>query len=165
MNLAEQEILTQKSIPSDRRNSLIKRFIDVRKFSEKLTSPLETEDFVIQSMQDVSPTKWHLAHTTWFFEAFVLNKAAADYKSPNPLYAYLFNSYYVQMGERWTRNQRGWLSRPTVREVMEYRNYVEDALISFLENCDDNIFDEYAPLVEIGLNHEQQHQELILTDI
>jgi ergothioneine biosynthesis protein EgtB len=164
MNLTEQEILTQPGI-SDKKNNLIKRFIDVRKFTGKLTSPLEIEDFVIQSMQDVSPAKWHLAHTTWFFEAFILNKADANYKSPHPLYAYLFNSYYVQMGERWIRNQRGWLSRPTVREIMEYRNYVEDALINFLTICNDETFDEYAPLVEIGLHHEQQHQELILTDI
>lgn len=168
MSLIESRIHTDTKIKNDfveLRNKLINRFIEVRKLSLKLTYPLETEDFVIQSMQDVSPTKWHLAHTTWFFEAFILHKAVPDYKSIHPLYAYLFNSYYVLMGERWTRNQRGWLSRPTVKEIYDYRNYVDNNLIEFLINCNEDKLNEYASLVEIGLNHEQQHQELILTDI
>lgn len=168
MNLTEDDALIKSktgNLPDDLRNNLINKFIEVRKLSLELTSPLETEDFVIQSMQDVSPTKWHLAHTTWFFEAFILHKALSDYKSFHPLYAYLFNSYYVQMGERWTRSQRGWLSRPTVKEIFEYRNYVDDSMLDFLTNSSEKKFNEYAFVVETGLNHEQQHQELILTDI
>ncbi len=168
MELIENDILAESKIKTstdDLRNKVINRFLEVRKLSLKLVSPLETEDFVIQSMQDVSPTKWHLAHTTWFFEAFILTKADPNYKSINPLYAYLFNSYYVQMGKRWTRGQRGFLSRPTVKEIYQYRNYVDNNMVEFLLNCDENKLKEYSPIVEIGLNHEQQHQELILTDI
>ena len=147
------------------RHKLISRFNEVRNFTTKLCKPLEVEDFVIQSMPDVSPTKWHLAHTTWFFEAFILNKALPDYKSIHPLYTYLFNSYYVQIGERWTRNQRGVLSRPTVKEIFSYRKYVDEQMLEFIESCSEDIFKEYSKVIEIGLNHEQQHQELLLTDI
>ncbi|MDO8550222.1 MAG: ergothioneine biosynthesis protein EgtB [Ignavibacteria bacterium] len=168
MNLVENDLLVKSKIKSDAyelRNKLINRFIEVRKLSLKLVSSLEVEDFVIQSMQDVSPTKWHLAHTTWFFEAFILHKAVPNYESIHPLYSYLFNSYYVQMGERWTRNQRGWLSRPTVKEIYQYRNHVDNSMIEFLINCSEDELKKYVSVVEIGLNHEQQHQELILTDI
>ncbi len=147
------------------RKDLINRFKNVRSFSLLLCEPLETEDFVIQSMPDVSPTKWHLAHTSWFFEAFVLHKANPNYKSIHPLYNYLFNSYYIQAGERWFRPNRGLLSRPTVKQVFEYRSYVDEHLINFIETCSEEAFNEYAPVIEIGLNHEQQHQELLLTDI
>jgi ergothioneine biosynthesis protein EgtB len=147
------------------REALIKRFNATRKFSEFLASPLVTEDYVIQSMPDVSPTRWHLAHVSWFFEAFVLNKAIQNYKSIHPQYNYLFNSYYVQVGERWMRSIRGLLSRPTVQDVYDYRKYVDENVNVFLESCTDEKFKEFAPAVEIGINHEQQHQELILTDI
>jgi len=147
------------------RKYLSDHFISVRSFTELLCKPLETEDFVIQSMPDASPAKWHLAHTSWFFEAFVLHKANPEYKSIHPLYNYLFNSYYIQVGERWFRPNRGILSRPTVKEVFEYRNYVDEHVTNFIENCSDQIFNEFAPVIEIGLNHEQQHQELLLTDI
>ncbi|MCH7973153.1 MAG: ergothioneine biosynthesis protein EgtB [Bacteroidetes bacterium] len=147
------------------KKELIERFKNVRSFSEELAKPLKTEDFVIQSMPDVSPTKWHLGHVSWFFEAFILNKVLKNYKSVDTKYTYIFNSYYVLIGERFVRANRGLLSRPTVEEVFNYRKFVNENLIEFLENCSDEIFEKYAPIVEVGLNHEQQHQELLLTDI
>jgi len=147
------------------RSNLQKRYNAVRKFSEEFCKPLETEDYVIQSMPDVSPTKWHLAHTSWFFEAFVLREYDPDYKSLHPQYSYLFNSYYIQAGERFSRPHRGLLSRPTVKEVYEYRRYVDEKMKEFFENTPEEIFPNFAVLIEIGLNHEQQHQELMVTDI
>lgn len=149
----------------DDRNNLIERFKTVRNFSVSICKPLKTEDYVIQSMPDVSPTKWHLAHTSWFFEAFVLKNAIKNYKSLHPQYSYLFNSYYMQVGERFTRAIRGLLSRPTVEEVYIYRNYVDENIIDFLQNSTENELKEFGPVIEIGINHEQQHQELMLTDI
>ncbi len=147
------------------RNSIIENFKRVRAFSQKLCEPLKTEDFVIQSMPDVSPTKWHLAHTSWLFEAFILSKANINYTPINPIYNYLFNSYYVLIGDRFTRAKRGLLSRPTVKEIYEYRSYIDAHLINFIENCSEEELHNIAPIVEIGLNHEQQHQELLITDI
>ncbi|UCH65021.1 MAG: ergothioneine biosynthesis protein EgtB [Ignavibacterium sp.] len=147
------------------RSELLSKFNSVRSFSEKLCTPLEIEDYVIQSMPDVSPTKWHLGHTSWFFETFILEKAITDYKPFHPLYNYLFNSYYIQVGERWYRPTRGLLSRPTVKEIFEYRNYINSNIIDLIETSDERVYNEFAPIFEIGLNHEQQHQELLLTDI
>ena len=167
----EEQTLTVKIDTTDSksgntlREKILENYVRVREFSEKLCEPLETEDYVIQTMPDVSPTKWHLAHTSWFFEAFILNKTNQNYKSINLKYAYLFNSYYIQMGERWYRPNRGILSRPTVKEIYEYRKYVDNYIKQLIEDCDDSIFSEFAPVIEIGLNHEQQHQELLLTDI
>ncbi len=146
-------------------SSLINRYISIRKFSLKLCETLKNEDYVIQSMPEVSPTKWHLAHTTWFFETFILNKFKKKYKVFNDLYGYLFNSYYVQVGERWQRTNRGILSRPTVDEIIEYRNYVDSQFTEFLNNIQSNATQKIFTTIEIGLNHEQQHQELLLTDI
>ena len=137
----------------------------MRDFSHTLAEPLEIEDYVIQSMPDVSPTKWHLAHTSWFFETFVLSKAVKGYKSPCPQYAYLFNSYYVQAGERHLRPKRGLISRPTVEETYHYRNHVDEHMLSLMEEADEKEWKEFAPVIEIGVHHEQQHQELIVTDI
>ena len=137
----------------------------VRKFSEELTRPLETEDYVIQSMPDVSPTKWHLAHTSWFFETFVLSEVNPDYRSPHPQFNFLFNSYYVQVGERHCRPKRGLISRPTVAEVFRYRRHVDQNILEFLEIASEERLKEIAPIIEVGLHHEQQHQELMLTDI
>ncbi|MEX1257716.1 MAG: ergothioneine biosynthesis protein EgtB [Gemmatimonadota bacterium] len=142
---------------------LEERFLGIRAFSEKLTEGLLPEDFVVQSMTDVSPLKWHLAHTTWFFEYFVLLQHAAGYRPLDPRYHHLFNSYYVQAGERHCRAQRGYLSRPTVREVLDYRAHVDDAMTQFLMAGEPPRV--LAELVELGLHHEQQHQELILTDL
>ena len=144
---------------------LFERYKKTRDFTEFLCKPLVTEDYIIQSMQDVSPTKWHLAHTSWFFETFVLKPALKNYKPLNPIYAYLFNSYYVLAGERFTRAKRGLLSRPTVTEVYEYRKYVDEHIIIFIEKANEDELKKFAPVIEIGINHEQQHQELMLTDI
>jgi ergothioneine biosynthesis protein EgtB len=141
------------------------RFRAVRGFTLALTAGLEAEDFVVQSMDDVSPTKWHLAHTTWFWEQFVLGQHAAGYVPFDPAYAYLFNSYYVAAGERHCRAQRGYLSRPTVADVLRYRAAVDDAVSDFLDGFDEEEQPAVATLVELGLHHEQQHQELMLTDI
>ena len=149
------------SVPSEPKpgQSLSERYRSVRSFTERLCDTLETEDFVVSSMPDVSPTKWHLAHTSWFFETFVLTQRVPGYRPLNPRYAYLFNSYYVQAGERHCRAQRGLVTRPTVEQVFEYRRYVDEHMLAFLESIDD----DYS--VTLGLNHEQQHQELLLTDI
>lgn len=145
--------------------SLIEFYKAVRQFSHTLAEPLEIEDYVVQSMPDVSPTKWHLAHTSWFFETFVLSKTLKEYKSPNPQYAYLFNSYYVQAGERHLRPKRGLISRPTVEETYSYRNHVDEGMLQFMENASEKEWQEIASVIEIGIHHEQQHQELIVTDI
>ena len=147
------------------REKLINRFKEIRAFSLKLCETLVTEDFVIQSMPDASPTKWHLAHTSWFWEAFVLKEVNPDYKSINPQFNYLFNSYYTLIGKRFSRPHRGLLARPTVKEVMEYREFVDENMLNFLINADEKEVAQIAIVIDIGLNHEQQHQELIVTDI
>jgi ergothioneine biosynthesis protein EgtB len=145
--------------------SLAQRYADVRRFTEWLCEPLATEDYVVQSMADVSPTKWHLAHTSWFFETFVLVPYLKGYVALNPAYAFLFNSYYVQAGERHCRAQRGYISRPTVAEVFAYRRHVDSALLELLGEAGEELGDQVSRLVTIGMHHEQQHQELMLTDI
>lgn len=137
----------------------------VRSFTEHLCRTLVPEDYVIQSMPDVSPTKWHLAHTSWFFETFLLKPHLDGYSPFHPEYAFLFNSYYVQAGERHCRAQRGLLSRPTVEEVYAYRAYVDEHMHYLLAGLDAGLARVLLPLVEIGIHHEQQHQELMLTDI
>ena len=141
------------------------RYRAVRSFTEQLARPLAIEDYVVQSMTDVSPTKWHLAHVSWFFETFVLKEFVSDYQPIDPAFAYLFNSYYVQAGERHCRDRRGYISRPTVEEVYAYRRHVDAGMEELLSHVDDHTWRRLAPVVEIGLNHEQQHQELLLTDI
>ncbi|HEY3268474.1 MAG TPA: ergothioneine biosynthesis protein EgtB [Armatimonadota bacterium] len=145
--------------------TLTTRYSEVRRFTERLCEPLETEDYVIQSMPDVSPAKWHLAHTSWFFETFVLKPTLPDYRSPHPQYDYLFNSYYNAVGERHPRANRGLLSRPTVAEVYRYRAHVDHHMRAILECLDAGRLADLAPIVTLGLHHEQQHQELIVTDI
>jgi ergothioneine biosynthesis protein EgtB len=145
----------------------------VRGWTEALCEPLTTEDYVVSSMPDVSPTKWHLAHTSWFFETFVLGPHVADYRPLDSRYAYLFNSYYVQAGERHCRAQRGLVTRPTVEQVFEYRAHVDEHMLRLADALDagspigsgDAGADELRSLIVLGLNHEQQHQELMLTDI
>ena len=141
--------------------SLAEQYRVVRAYTERLCDPLETEDYVVSSMPDVSPTKWHLAHTSWFFETFVLAPNDPSYVPLNPKYAFLFNSYYVQAGERHCRAQRGLVTRPTVQEVYAYRRYVDDHMLRLLERLEEGD----AAVVTLGLHHEQQHQELMLTDI
>jgi ergothioneine biosynthesis protein EgtB len=137
----------------------------VRDQTERLCDTLEREDYVVQSMPDVSPTKWHLAHTSWFFETFLLAPHAPGYEPFNPHFAYLFNSYYITVGDRHCRQNRGLLSRPGVAEVYAYRRHVDEKMEQFLRNDGDALLQELSPVLEIGLHHEQQHQELMLTDI
>jgi len=159
--------VTVRSIPDEtsHQETLIRRYKQVREFTERLCKPLVTEDYVIQAMPDVSPPKWHLAHTSWFFETFILAAASPRYRSPHTAYAYLFNSYYVAAGERHCRPKRGLLSRPTVEEVYRYRAYVDEHMTSLLEGLNGAEFEIWAPIIELGLHHEQQHQELLLTDL
>ncbi len=146
-------------------SQLAERYATVRAFTESLCQGLATEDYVVQSMPDVSPTKWHLAHTSWFFETFVLRPHLRGYRPIDETYAYLFNSYYVNAGERHCRAQRGYISRPTVAEVYEYRRHVDAAMDTLLEQADEPLLAVLEPLVTLGIHHEQQHQELLLTDI
>ncbi|MCM2251689.1 MAG: ergothioneine biosynthesis protein EgtB [Ramlibacter sp.] len=148
-----------------RRGRVAERYAAVRAHSVALAAPLSAEDQCIQSMPDASPTKWHLAHTSWFFEAVVLAPHAAAYRPFDGRYMYLFNSYYEALGPRHPRPQRGLLTRPGLAEVHAYRDHVDAAMRSFIAEADDPAWQAAGPLVELGLQHEQQHQELILTDI
>lgn len=143
--------------------SLTNRYQQIRHLSKQICQPLTTEDYVIQSMADVSPPKWHLAHTTWFFETFLLIPHLAGYKAFHPQFGYLFNSYYESVGQRHPRPQRGLLSRPTVEEIYLYRAYVDQAMQSLLNHQSSE--PSVESLILLGLYHEQQHQELLLTDI
>jgi ergothioneine biosynthesis protein EgtB len=137
----------------------------VRAETERRAAPLSPEDQVVQSMPDASPIKWHRAHTTWFFEEFVLAPQAASYRSYDERFAFLFNSYYVAAGPRHARPKRGLLTRPDATEVSRYRAQVDAALASLLGEASPDILGRVIPLLELGLNHEQQHQELMLSDI
>ncbi|SKC96680.1 ergothioneine biosynthesis protein EgtB [Chitinophaga ginsengisegetis] len=141
---------------------LKEQYETVRRRSEKICAPLKTEDYVVQPIVDVSPPKWHLGHTTWFFETFILLPNAKDYTVFDPQYNYVFNSYYESVGARVIRTNRGNLSRPAVEDIMRYRKYVDEAMISFLE---EELSPELQELFILGLNHEEQHQELLYTDI
>ena len=147
------------------RSTLLERYRGVRRVTEALCEPLEVEDLVIQSMPEASPAKWHLAHTSWFFETFVLERALRDYKPFDDRYRFLFNSYYYSVGPMHLRPERGLLSRPTVAQVREYRRHVDRWMERFLEEADDATVANHASVVTLGLNHCQQHQELLLTDI
>ncbi|MEM9702390.1 MAG: ergothioneine biosynthesis protein EgtB, partial [Planctomycetota bacterium] len=142
--------------------ALAERYEAVRSFTERLTAPLSPEDCVVQPMPDASPAKWHLAHTTWFFEAFLLKPYLTKYEVFHSKFGFLFNSYYNSLGPRHARNARGLLTRPSLEEVIDYRAHV-DQYMSELIGETESI--ETARLIEVGLNHEQQHQELLLTDI
>lgn len=142
--------------------NLIDRYKTIRKHSEDICEPLQTEDYVVQPIVDVSPPKWHLGHTTWFFETFLLLPYAVAYQVFNEEFNYVFNSYYETIGSRVIRTDRGNLSRPGVSEVYQYRAYVDEAMIKFLK---EPLSPEVEELLILGFNHEQQHQELLLTDI
>lgn len=142
---------------------LASRFQDVRSTTMKLVAPLHPEDAVVQSMPEASPAKWHLAHTTWFFEAFVLKRASAPYRPYHPRYEYLWNSYYEGVGARQPRAERGLLTRPTLDEVLRYRMDIEERVLKRLQVA--HFPSELAFAVELGIEHERQHQELLLTDI
>ncbi|WP_339952261.1 ergothioneine biosynthesis protein EgtB [uncultured Albimonas sp.] len=135
----------------------------VRATTDALAAPLRPEDMMLQSMPEASPAKWHLAHTTWFFEEFVLRPHAPGYRSPDDRFAFLFNSYYVQAGPRHARDKRGLVSRPGVQEVLDYRRVVDEAMAPLLAGGPAD--PEVAALVELGCHHEMQHQELLVTDL
>ncbi|MDP9186297.1 MAG: ergothioneine biosynthesis protein EgtB [Verrucomicrobiota bacterium] len=148
-----------------RTESLLARFHQVRDFTTGLSRNLEAEDCVVQSMPEVSPTKWHLAHTTWFFETFILKKWVPGYHDVVPEYAYLFNSYYNAAGAMHRRDLRGLISRPTVEETQRYRTEVDSHMDDLVSSADENLFREIEPILTLGIHHEQQHQELLITDI
>jgi ergothioneine biosynthesis protein EgtB len=135
---------------------VLSRYREVRDLTDRLAAPLSPEDQVVQSMPDCSPTKWHRAHTTWFFETFVVGEATYD-----PRFSYFFNSYYEAVGPRWSRAERGLLTRPSVETVAAYRRHVDDAMATFLAG---DVPDDVLEIVELGLHHEEQHQELLLMD-
>ena len=137
----------------------------VRAETERRAAPLSPEDQVVQSMPDASPIKWHRAHTTWFFEQFVLASHVPSYRAYDPRFAFLFNSYYVAAGPRHARPKRGLVTRPDVAEVGQYRAHVDAAVEKLLTSIGARIAGDVLPVLEIGLHHEQQHQELMLTDI
>jgi ergothioneine biosynthesis protein EgtB len=142
--------------------NFLENYNSVRKYTEEICKPLLTEDYVVQPVVDVSPPKWHIGHVTWFFETFILKPHCKDYVEFNPQYNYVFNSYYETAGARVIRTDRGNLSRPTVEDVYKYRKHVDDAMHQFLQN---RVSKEIEELLLIGFNHEQQHQELLMTDI
>jgi ergothioneine biosynthesis protein EgtB len=137
------------------------RFRETRAQTEAICDPLLVEDYSIQSMPDASPPKWHLAHTSWFFENFLIAPHLSEYKAFHKDFAFIFNSYYKSVGDHLERHRRGLLSRPTAREVFEYRGHVNNLLPRALKSADVDL----TPIVELGIQHEQQHQELLLTDI
>ncbi len=148
--------------PERTERATIARFTAVREHTERLAAPLSAEDQTVQSMPDVSPTKWHRAHTTWFFEAFVLGPNRPGYEVHDPTFAFLFNSYYEGMGERHPRPERGLLTRPGIAEVAAYRAHVDAAVLDLLRS---DPGPEVEALIELGLHHEQQHQELLVMDV
>src|ERR1700712_3632365 len=134
----------------------------VRAETEAICDRLETEDYVVQPIAELSPPKWHLGHTTWFFETFILKPYLMGYQEFDPDYNYVFNSYYETVGARVIRTDRGNLSRPTVRDILRYRKHVDHAMVELLSG---NGHEEIIELLQLGCNHEEQHQELLLTDI
>jgi ergothioneine biosynthesis protein EgtB len=151
--------------PSASSEWLSLRYQAIRQMSERLAEPLSPEDCQIQSMPDASPVKWHLAHTSWFFETFVLVPNVTGYQPFHPSFSFLFNSYYNAVGDRVARPIRGLMTRPTLAEVNAYRAAVDRAIQAYLQSTGEALPASVADVIELGLNHEQQHQELILTDI
>ena len=147
------------------RAALMARFASVRARTERLAAPLEREDMVVQTCDDVSPAKWHLAHTSWFFETVLLKDFDPAHRPFHPAFNFLFNSYYESFGDRWDRPRRGVLSRPTVEEVFRYRASVDERMARLARAVPDERWAEFARLTGIGLHHEEQHQELMLMDI
>ena len=151
--------------PPPERAAQAARYDAVRAQTEQLAQPLSAEDQAVQSMPDASPTKWHLAHVSWFFETFLLKRHLADYAAFNGDFDFLFNSYYEAVGARHPRPHRGLLTRPPLGQVLDFRHHVDDGMRRLIETVGVARWADMAPLVELGLQHEQQHQELLLTDI
>ncbi len=162
---AASPLSSHVSDPGGLAQALEDAFLIVRNETERRAAPLSPEDQQIQSMPDASPAKWHRAHTTWFWEQFVLGEHCAGYRPFHPDFAFLFNSYYVSAGPRHARNRRGDITRPSADQVGAYRKYVDAAVVKFFREAGTDKLRAIAPLVEVGLNHEQQHQELMFTDI
>ena len=160
---AATDDVTGERLP-DQARTLAERLFETRNLSLTLAAPLSPEDMVVQAMDDASPTKWHLAHVTWFFENFVLKPHLEDYRLFDDTFNYCFNSYYESLGPRHPRPKRGLLTRPSAERVLEYRAHVDGGLETLLSR-DEGSSADLARLIEIGINHEQQHQELLLTDI
>jgi ergothioneine biosynthesis protein EgtB len=163
------EVHSIKTMPSfmeqtskSKMNQLQSTYKAIRQHSEQICKLLKTEDYVVQPVVDVSPPKWHLGHTTWFFETFILKPYSKDYKEFDPAFNFVFNSYYESVGARVIRTDRGNLSRPAVDEIYQYRRYVDEAMEKFLNN---ELSQDIEALIVLGFNHEQQHQELLYTDI
>jgi ergothioneine biosynthesis protein EgtB len=157
-----------ESIAIDAPDSIMDRYLKIRAQSLQLIAPLSEADTQLQSMPDASPAKWHLAHTTWFFETFILCSYLKGYARFSETYNYLYNSYYNGIGEQYPRNQRGLISRPSLDEVLSYRIFVDKAireLFNSIDHSDKASISELSGLLMLGLNHEQQHQELLLSDI
>lgn len=152
--------LLKKTNPT---KNCVEKYSEIRNHSVEICRPLEIEDYVVQPIVDVSPPKWHLGHTTWFFETFILQPNFPDYEVYNQQYNFVFNSYYETVGARVIRTDRGNLSRPSVSDIFKYREYVDEKMTKFLQS--DYLTESLESLLELGLNHEQQHQELLLTDI
>ncbi len=144
---------------------MLAHYLWVRSETERLAAPLSEEDQVVQSMTDASPAKWHRAHVTWFFETLILIPLARGYEPFDEQFVYLFNSYYDSVGDRHPRPERGMLTRPAAAEIADYRRHVDDAMAAFIAAADSGTWDVAGPLAVLGLNHEQQHQELLLMDI
>lgn len=139
------------------------KFLKARQKTEKLCSVLETEDYVVQPMAEVSPPKWHLGHTTWFLEELILNKVSRNYQFHHPGYRKLFNSYYKGLGEHWIQGERGRLSRPSVKEIYDYRKCIDEQVVETFRKAKNR--SDLVPIIELAINHEEQHQELLLMDI
>jgi len=157
--------MEQKVTLEPDRETLSTRFGQVRRYTENLCKPLATEDYMIQSIDETSPPKWHIAHVSWFFETFVLQCFQPDYSPCRPEFDYLFNSYYYTHGSMHPRPQRGLLSRPTVAEIMHYRAEVDAQILALIDTLDAAAWPELSFLITLGIQHEQQHQELLLMDI
>ncbi|MCB1723154.1 MAG: ergothioneine biosynthesis protein EgtB [Gammaproteobacteria bacterium] len=161
--MAEAQSAARRAVAE--REDVARHYRKVRQATEALCEPLATEDYGLQTMPDVSPVKWHIAHTSWFFETFILLPNLRTYPVFDPAFDHLFNSYYLTHGTPFLRAQRGFLSRPTVARVQDYRRAVDDAMLALIAHADSTTWRRVEPLLELGLNHEQQHQELILTDL
>jgi ergothioneine biosynthesis protein EgtB len=162
--MSRQQSVRRATIEGQR--FLENRLLDTRHLSHELVAPLSPEDMTVQAMEDASPTKWHLAHTTWFFETFILAKHLPGYRVFDETYNYCFNSYYESQGARQPRPKRGLLTRPPIERVMAYRAHVDEGLRAlFAQGVAKGLDADVARLIETGINHEQQHQELLLTDI
>lgn len=164
-HIAPQITMTPPLEATTERDALLQRYRDVRSTTLSLCEGLEAEDMLVQSMPDVSPTKWHLAHVSWFFEAMLLSTELPGYRPLNERYHHLFNSYYQSLGDPYPRSKRGLLSRPTAKEVLEYREHVDNAMHDLLAKASPELLESLIPRLELGLQHEQQHQELLLMDI